>query len=54
MSFRNPPTSAEQRRQYDNPHLAARAIVIGKHPPFRKRQRPADRDVTAEVLADGR
>jgi len=51
VTFRNPPTARDQRRAYDNPVEAARAIVVGKHPPFRK-QDLADVDVTAELLAD--
>lgn len=31
VTFRDPPTSADQRRQYDNPVTAARAIIARRH-----------------------
>lgn len=40
MTFRYPPTDPRQRRAYDNPVAAARAIIARKHP-------SAGRDVTA-------
>jgi len=46
VTFRNPPTSPDKRRAYDNPVEAARAIRARKHPPIR------NGDVTAELLAD--
>jgi hypothetical protein len=49
VTFRDPPTSADKRRRYDNPVETARAIIARDHAPYAGRVFGA-RNVTDELL----